>query len=41
LDLKLAPGTKWTTDEDFDEVTSYFEPPAAVEGFNVIKHELG
>jgi predicted kinase len=41
LDLKLAPGTKWTTDEDFDEVTSYFEPPAAVEGFNVVRHERG
>jgi predicted kinase len=41
LDLKLPPGTKWTTDEDFDEVTSYFEPPSGDEGYNVIRHERG
>lgn len=41
LELKLAPGTKWTTDADFDEVTSYFEPPAADEQFNVLRHERG
>lgn len=35
----LAPGTKWTTDADFDEVTAYFDPPAAEENFNVIRHE--
>lgn len=39
LELNLAPGTKWTTDVDFDEVTSYFEPPAADEQFNVLLHE--
>lgn len=38
-DLNLALGTKWTTDADFDEVTSYFEPPATDERFNVIRHE--
>ena len=36
----LPPGTKWTTDAaDFDEVTAYFDPPAAEERFNVIRHE--
>ena len=38
-DLNLALGTRWTTDADFDEVTSYFEPPATEEQFNVIRHE--
>lgn len=35
----LPPGTKWTTEADFDEVTAYFDPPSAEEGFNVIRHE--
>jgi len=39
LELKLAPGAKWTTEADFDEVTSYFEPPAPDEQFNVVRHE--
>lgn len=38
-DLSLAPGAKWTTDSDFDEVNSYFEPPATDEQFSVIRHE--
>ena len=38
-DLNLVPGAKWTTDVEFDEVTSYFEPPATEEQFNVIRHE--
>jgi predicted kinase len=36
---KLAPGTSWTTDADFDAITAYFEPPTADEDFNVIHHE--
>ena len=35
----LPPGTKWTTEADFDEVTAYFDPPAAEEHFNVVRHE--
>lgn len=35
----FPPGTKWTTDADFDEVTAYFDPPAAEERFNVIRYE--
>jgi predicted kinase len=35
----VPPGTRWTTEADFDAITAYFEPPAADEGFNVVKHE--
>jgi predicted kinase len=34
----LPPGTKWTTEEDFELVSSHFVAPAADEGFNVIVH---
>ena len=34
----LPPGTKWTTEEDFDLIASHFVPPAADEGFTVIVH---
>ena len=37
----LPPGTKWTTEEDFELVTSHFVAPAADEGFNVIVHRAG
>jgi predicted kinase len=35
----LPPGTKWTTDADFEQVTAYFDPPAPEEGFSVVRHE--
>lgn len=35
----LADGTAWTTDAEFDAITTFFDPPAADEGFNVIRHE--
>jgi ribosomal protein S18 acetylase RimI-like enzyme/predicted kinase len=35
----LPPGTKWTSDADFDALTAYFEPPAADEDFNVVHHQ--
>ncbi len=35
----LPPGTPWTTEAEFDAITSYFQPPAADERFNVIRHE--
>jgi predicted kinase len=38
-ELGLPPGAKWTTEADFDEITSHFDPPAVDEGFNVIRHE--
>ncbi len=37
----LPPGAPWTTEAEFDLITSYFEPPGADEGFNVIRHERG
>ena len=35
----LPPGTPWTTDEEFEAITAYFQPPSDDEGFNVIRHE--
>ena len=35
----LPAGTPWTTEAEFDAITAYFQPPAADEGFNVIRHE--
>ena len=35
----LPAGTPWTTEAEFDAITTYFQPPAAGEGFNVIRHE--
>ena len=35
----LPPGTKWTTDADFDEVTAYFDEPRPEENFNVVRYE--
>ena len=34
----LPPGTKWTTEEDFDLIASHFVAPAEDEGFHVIVH---
>lgn len=34
----LPPGTKWTTEEDFELISSHFLAPALGEGFNVIVH---
>jgi predicted kinase len=34
----LPPGTKWTTEEDFDLIASHFVAPAPDEAFNVIVH---
>ena len=35
----LPAGTPWTTEAEFDAITTYFQPPAADERFNVIRHE--
>ena len=37
----LPPGTPWTSDADFDLISSHFKPPAADEAFNVIRHGHG
>lgn len=34
----LPPGTPWTSDADFDLISSHFKPPQADEAFNVIVH---
>jgi predicted kinase len=35
----LPPDTPWTGEAEFQAVTAYFEPPAADERFNVVRHE--
>jgi len=32
----LPPGTPWTTDAEFDTITTYFQPPSQDEAFNVV-----
>ena len=32
-------GTKFTTDEEFDAITQYFQAPLETEGFNIIRYE--
>lgn len=34
----LPAGTKWTTEEDFELISSHFRAPAADERFHVIRH---
>jgi predicted kinase len=34
----LPPGTKWTTEEDFELISSHFQPPSEDEGFIVVRH---
>jgi predicted kinase len=34
----LPPGTKWTTDEDFDLIAAHFRAPSDEEAFNVVRH---
>jgi predicted kinase len=35
----LPDGSTWTSDAEFDAITSYFQPPSVDEGFNVVRHE--
>jgi predicted kinase len=35
----LPPGTKWTTEADFELIASHFRAPGQDEGFNVIVHK--
>lgn len=34
----LPPGTKWTTEEDFELISSHFRAPADDEAFTVVMH---
>lgn len=35
----LPDGSAWTTEAEFDAITTFFQPPTADEGFNVVRHE--
>ena len=35
----LPVGTRWTTEEDFEAVNAYFQPPSEDEEFNVVRHD--
>jgi len=35
----LPAGTPWTTEAEFEAITVHFQPPAAGEGFNVVRHD--
>jgi len=37
----LPAGARWTTEAEFDLITTYFEPPASDEAFTVIRHVRG
>jgi len=37
----LPPGSRWTTDEEFAAITTYFQPPSEDEQFSVVRHERG
>jgi predicted kinase len=37
----LPPGTRWTTDAEFDAITAYFQPPATDENFLIVRHVRG
>jgi len=34
----LPPGTRWTTEGDFEAINAYFQPPSEDEKFNVVRH---
>ena len=34
----LPPGTKWTTDEDFELISSHFRAPSDDEQFTIVRH---
>ena len=37
----LPPGSPWTTEAEFEAITTYFQPPAEDEDFNVVRHKRG
>ena len=37
--LTLPANSLWTSDAEFQAVTVWFEPPAADEGFHIVRHE--
>jgi predicted kinase len=37
----LPPGTKWTTEEDFELISSHFRAPEHDEAFTIVRHTRG
>ena len=37
----LPPGSRWTTEAEFDAITAYFQTPSEEEQFHVVRHERG
>src|SRR5215469_12503668 len=35
----LPAGTRWTTEEDFEAINAYFQPPSEDDNFKVVHHE--
>ena len=35
----LPGGTRWTTEEDFEAINAYFQPPSEDENFKVVRHD--
>lgn len=35
----LPAGTRWTTEEEFEEINAYFQPPSEDENFKVVRHD--
>jgi predicted kinase len=38
---ELPAGSHWTTEEEFEVITAYFQPPSSDEKFNIIHHVRG
>jgi predicted kinase len=36
---EFAPGTRWTSEAEFEAVTAYFQPPSEDEDFNIVRHK--
>jgi predicted kinase len=36
---RLAAGSPWTRDADFEAISAYFQPPTEDERFDVVRHE--
>ena len=35
----LPAGTRWSTEQDFEAINAYFQPPSEDENFKVVRHE--
>lgn len=35
----LPAGTRWTTEEEFEAINAYFQPPSEDENFKVVRHD--